>query len=69
VATGSAPQFYEEVVHGFLRYLDSRIENKEMLLRTCSEVHRPLVKTEIAELFVIRAQLEVMLGAAPKALR
>jgi hypothetical protein len=66
VATLSVPRFYEQTVHGFLRYLDSRIENKEAILRACPEMHRPLVKTEIAELAVVRSQLEAMLGVAPK---
>jgi hypothetical protein len=66
MTTLSVPRFYEQTVHGFLRYLDSRIENKEAILRGCSETHRPLVKTEIAELFVVRSQLEAMLGVAPK---
>jgi hypothetical protein len=66
VVTLSVPRFYEQTVHGFLRYLDSRIENKESVLRACSETHRPLVKTEIAELSVVRSQLEAMLGVAPQ---
>ena len=67
MATLSVPRFYEQTVHGFLRYLDSPVENKESILRACSETHTPLVKTEIAELSVVRLQLEAMLGVAPKA--
>ena len=58
----SLPRFYETTVHQFLRYLDSRIEDKESVLRGCSERHRPLIKTEIAELHVVRLRLEDMLG-------
>lgn len=65
MATLSVPGFYEQTVHGFLRYLDSRIEEREAVLRACAETHRPLVKTEIAELHVIRSHLEAMLGVPP----
>jgi hypothetical protein len=69
MATLSVPRFYEQTVHGFLRYLDHRIEDKEAVLRRCSEDHRPLVKTEIAELHVVRSHLEKTLGVAPETSR
>jgi hypothetical protein len=62
-------RFYQQTVHLFLRYLDSRIEQKERLLPTCSASHRPLIKTEIAELHVVRAELEAMLGVSPSSPR
>jgi hypothetical protein len=66
MATLSVPRFYQQTVHVFLRYLDLRIEEKEAVLRACSETHRSLVKTEIAELHVVRSQLEAMLGVPPR---
>jgi hypothetical protein len=61
----SNPHFHEQAVHAHLRYLDARIGRKEGDLATCSESHRFLLKTELAEAETIRHHLEALCGAPP----
>lgn len=61
--TPENPLFYEQNTHEFLRYLDKRIESKRALLDAGNESHRPLIKSELAELRLVRAHFEHLLGA------
>lgn len=62
MADPTNPHFHEQAVHEFLKYLDDRIEAKRAELDACREVHRVLLKTELAEVEVIRHAFEKLLG-------